>query len=284
MSVSEAGSETALEETRAGACSGVACPGSSFVDADPVDVLVAAAENADLMQIALALAATLVSACALNIGYLLEHSTVRTLPPLSLRTPLAALRLLLRSPRWLLGFGSEAIGWLLFVLALSLAPLSVVQATAAGGIGILALMVARVTHVPLSRGERAGVAFAVGGLGLLGISLAGGHGEGAGASYLSVVLWLSASALAALISVTVLAGLIGSGPSYGLATGLLFPRAMSRPRARSRRAGTSRSWLPSFPATQPARSSSRPASSVRARSPQPGSRHCLRMHCRSSPE
>ncbi len=222
MSVSEAGSETALEETRAGACSGVACPGSSFVDADPVDVLVAAAENADLMQIALALAATLVSACALNIGYLLEHSTVRTLPPLSLRTPLASLRLLLRSPRWLLGFGSEAIGWLLFVLALSLAPLSVVQATAAGGIGILALMVARVTHVPLSRGERAGVAFAVGGLGLLGISLAGGHGEGAGASYLSVVLWLAASALAALISVTVLAGLIGSGPSYGLATGLLF--------------------------------------------------------------
>jgi hypothetical protein len=174
------------------------------------------------MKIALALAATLASACALNVGYLLEHAAVRRLPPLSVRTPLASLRLLLGSRRWLLGFGAEATGWMLFVVALSLAPLSLVQATAAGGIGILALLVARVTGVPLSRSERFGVGIAVGGLGLLGVSLAGGHGEGTGASYLSVGLWVAASMLTAFVAVKLLARRIGGGPAYGLATGLLF--------------------------------------------------------------
>ena len=174
------------------------------------------------MQIAFALAATLASACALNVGYLIEHTAVGRLPPLSIRTPLQALRLLLGSRGWLLGFGTEATGWMLFVVALALAPLSLVQATAAGGIGILALMVARVTGVPLSRAERGGVGIAVGGLALLGLSLAGGHGEGKGASYLSVGLWIAASALTAFFAVNVLAERIGGGPAYGVATGLLF--------------------------------------------------------------
>ena len=110
------------------------------------------------------------------------------MPPLSITAPLAALRHLLGSRRWLSGFAIEGCGWALFVLALALAPLSLVQATAAGGIGILAVLVSRVTHVPLSRREWLGVAIAVAGLGLLGISLAGGHGEGAGAGYLTVGL------------------------------------------------------------------------------------------------
>jgi hypothetical protein len=62
------------------------------------------------MQIALALAVTLVSACALNVGYLLEHSAVGTLPPLSFRRPLVAARLLLSTRRWLAGFATEAAG------------------------------------------------------------------------------------------------------------------------------------------------------------------------------
>ena len=174
------------------------------------------------MQIVVALATTLASACALNVGYLLEHAAVRRLPPLSIRTPLGALRLLIGSRGWLLGFGIEASGWMLFVVALALAPLSLVQATSAGGIGILALLVARVTHVPLSRAEWVGVGIAVSGLGLLGLSLAGEHGEGSGASYVSVGLWITASGLAAVIAVKMLAGRIGGGPAYGLATGFLF--------------------------------------------------------------
>lgn len=170
----------------------------------------------------LALAVTLASACALNVGYLLEHSAVRTLPALSFRQPLASVRLLLGTPRWLAGFATEAAGWALYVLALALAPLSLVQATAAGGVGILAVMTSRMTRVPLSRREWGAVALAVGGLALLGISLAGGHGEGADPGYLPVGLWLAGSGAAAVLAVRLLPPLVGGGPAFGLATGLLF--------------------------------------------------------------
>ncbi|MGE5273700.1 MAG: hypothetical protein ACM3QU_08050 [Verrucomicrobiota bacterium] len=173
------------------------------------------------MKLALALVATLASSCALNVGYLLEHSAVGRMPALTIRAPIGSLRRLLGSRRWLLGFGIEGTGWALYVLALSLAPLSLVQATAAGGIGILALMVSRVTQTPLSKHERLGVGIAVAGLVLLGISLAGGHGEGGGAAYLTVALWIAASAGAALVSVQLLSRRIGA-PAYGLAAGLLF--------------------------------------------------------------
>jgi len=174
------------------------------------------------VNLGLALIATLASSCALNVGYLLEHSAVGRLPPLSIKEPLTSARRLLGSRRWLLGFATESFGWALYVLALSLAPLSLVQATAAGGIGILALMVSRATHTPLSRHERLGVGVAVAGLALLGISLAGGHGEGTGAAYLTVGLWIAASAAAAIASVQLLTRRIAPGPAYGLAAGLLF--------------------------------------------------------------
>jgi drug/metabolite transporter (DMT)-like permease len=174
------------------------------------------------MQIALALVITLVSAFALSVGYLLEHSTVRTLPPLSFRWPIRSTRLLLTAPRWLAGFGTEAIGWLLYTLALALAPLSLVQATAAGGVGILAMLSARMTGLPLSRREWAAVALAISGLALLGISLAGGHGDGSDPGHLAIALWVACSGVAALASVRLLPPITDSGAAFGIAAGLLF--------------------------------------------------------------
>jgi drug/metabolite transporter (DMT)-like permease len=172
--------------------------------------------------IALALVITLVSACFLNVGYLIEHSVASKLPRLSLRRPIASGRSLLGSRRWLLGLGAEAVGWVLYVVALALAPLSLVQATAAGGIGILAIMVSRFTHVPLTRRERAGAIVSVVGLALLGISLVGEHGQGGGAGYAWIGVWLVASAAAAVASITVLARLVGAGAAWGIAAGILF--------------------------------------------------------------
>ena len=142
------------------------------------------------MQIALALVLTLVSACALNLGYLLQHSVASSVPTLSLRRPVASVRSLLVERRWLLGLGVQAGGFVLYVVALALAPLSLVQATAAGGIGILAIMVSRITHVRLTRLEQIGAAVSVVGLVLLGLSLFADHGEGSGASYAWVGIWL----------------------------------------------------------------------------------------------
>jgi hypothetical protein len=173
------------------------------------------------VQIALALLITLVSACLLNVGYLLEHSVASEAPPLSLRHPVASLRSLLGNRRWLLGFATEGAGWLLYVVALALAPLSLVQATAAGGIGILAIMVSRVTHVPLSVGERVGAALSVVGLALLGVSLLGSHSEGSLSGYVWISVWLVASAIAAVVLIR-LSRLIGGGAAWGLAAGILF--------------------------------------------------------------
>lgn len=173
------------------------------------------------MQIALALVITLVSACLLNVGYLLEHSVASKAPPISFHHPVASVRSLLGSRRWLLGFASEAGGWLLYVAALALAPLSLVQATAAGGIGILAVMVSRITHVRLTVRERIGVVLSVVGLALLGASLVGSHSEGSISGYVWISVWLVASAGAAGVLIQ-LSGVIGGGPAWGLAAGILF--------------------------------------------------------------
>ncbi len=174
-----------------------------------------------MAQIGIALLLTLVSACALNVGYLIEHSVASSLPPLSVRQPVRSLRLLL-TRRWLTGFGIEIGGWLLYVLALALAPLSLVQATAAGGIGILAVMVSRYTEVPLSPVEQLGSVLSVAGLAVLGVSLAGAGDQGTYGSYLAVGLWLAGSVAAAAAALRFGPRLVGAGPAFGIATGALF--------------------------------------------------------------
>ena len=173
------------------------------------------------MQIALALVLTIVSACAFNLGYLLQHAVAARLPPLSLRRPIASVRSLLAEPRWLIGSGIQVGGFGLYVVALALAPLSLVQAAAAGGIGILAIMVSRFTHVALTGPEKVGAAISVLGLALLGVSLFSTH-EGGGATAVWVAIWLGASAVGAILCIGLLARAIGRAPALGIASGILF--------------------------------------------------------------
>jgi hypothetical protein len=173
-------------------------------------------------QVMVALALTFASACALNWGYLREHGAASKLPPLTVRRPLGSLRLLLGSRGWLAGFGWETLGFGLYVAALALAPLALVQAVAAGGIGILALLAARFGGTNLDRRERIGVAISVGGLALLGISLAGGSEHGGGGSWPVIALWLVVSAGAAALAVTSGATVLRGGAAFGIAAGILF--------------------------------------------------------------
>jgi hypothetical protein len=173
-------------------------------------------------QLSIALALTLASACALNWGYLREHGAASRLPPLSVRRPLRSLRLLLGSRGWFGGFLWETLGFGLYVAALALAPLALVQAVAAGGIGILALLVARVNGDRLAGRERVGVAISVGGLMLLGISLAGGSEHGSEGSWPLIALWLGASAGAAALAIRPGASVLRGGAAFGVAAGILF--------------------------------------------------------------
>jgi hypothetical protein len=169
-----------------------------------------------------ALALTLVSAVAINWGYLVEHGAASGLPPLSVRRPLRTVQLLLASRRWLSGFLLETSGFILYLIALALAPLALVQSVAAGGIGVLALLVARISRTRLQTRERVGVAIAVVGLVLLAISLAGGSAEGAGASWYATGVWLAATVGAAIAAMTVGARQLPGGAAFGLAAGILF--------------------------------------------------------------
>jgi hypothetical protein len=127
---------------------------------------------------AVALVLALVSTTLTNIAYLREHDAAAALPVLSMRRPLHSARLLLEDRSWLLGFAMESTGFLLYAAALALASLALVQSVAAGGIGVLAYVSARVAHRRLSSRELTGVVVSIGGLFVLAVSLAGGSGGG----------------------------------------------------------------------------------------------------------
>jgi hypothetical protein len=112
----------------------------------------------------------------------------------------------------------------LYVAALSLASLALVQSVGAGGIGLLAYVSARVTGRRLSRRERLGAGIAVAGLLALALSLAGagGAGQTSGGSISAIVLWLTGVAAAAAVVATQGRRVVGAAAADGIAGGLLF--------------------------------------------------------------
>src|SRR4029077_5440766 len=129
---------------------------------------------------ALGLVLAVLSSVAINGGYALQHASASALPPLTLRRPFHSLALLFRSGRWAVGFFAGIGGWVLYVVALALAPLSLVQAASAGGRAVSPAAAAggiaglAIGGPRLSRAERVGVGASVGGLLLLALSL-GSH-------------------------------------------------------------------------------------------------------------
>lgn len=165
------------------------------------------------MTLGAGLVLALLSAFALNWGWLEQHGATQDLPALSGRTPTRSLRLLFGNRTWLVGFVVGLAGWALYVAALALAPLSLVQATSAGGIGILAALAQRRGHAA----QWPAVSVAVAGLGLLAVSLAGGTPASTNVTPVALVAWLSGSALlAALLAAR------WTGAGLGLASGTLY--------------------------------------------------------------
>jgi hypothetical protein len=170
--------------------------------------------------IALALAAG--STTLTNLAYLREHAAAAALPVLSMRRPIHSARLLLEDRSWMLGFVMETGGFLLYAAALALASLALVQSIAAGGIGVLAYVSARITGRRLGRRELSGVLVSVVGLVALAVSLAGGSEKGGAGSTGLILLWLGATAAVAITVVSVGARLVGRAVAYGVAGGLFF--------------------------------------------------------------
>jgi hypothetical protein len=173
------------------------------------------------MQIAIGLVMALVSAVAVNWAYTREHDAVAGMPPISLRQPRRFVSQLLANRGWVIAFGMETAGWLVYVGALRLAPLSLVQAVGAAGIAVLAYAGVQCNPSRLARHERIAVALAFAGLALLALSLVDTHQADHAPGAVAVTTWLACTLAGALLLVGGGIG-IARAPALGLAAGLLF--------------------------------------------------------------
>jgi drug/metabolite transporter (DMT)-like permease len=167
------------------------------------------------------LALAFVSALVTNTAYSLEHDAAAALPPLSPRRPFRSAQMLLGNRRWLLAFGAESAGWLMYVAALRLAPLSLVQAVAASGVAVLAFATARGHPSRLARREQMAVVLAIAGLVLLSLSLVDTAESDQHPAVILTVIWLAACGAGAVLLIAIPTR-FGRAATLGLAAGLLF--------------------------------------------------------------
>lgn len=86
------------------------------------------------------IALAVVGAVMGNLASLLKHRGCQQVPLVQIREPLQSARSLAASPWFAAGWGIAAAAWLLHVAALSMAPISLVQAVLAGGAVTLAVL------------------------------------------------------------------------------------------------------------------------------------------------
>jgi drug/metabolite transporter (DMT)-like permease len=123
------------------------------------------------MSLQLGIILALVCAFATNLAFLYKHRGACAACKVDIRHPIRT-AISLWSQRWfaigmLVGLGA----WLLHVAAISLAPLSVVQAVLAGGLVLLAIMADRLFGFRVGKRQWWGLALTCVGLILLGITL-----------------------------------------------------------------------------------------------------------------
>jgi hypothetical protein len=195
--------------------------------------------------LALGLALAAVASVALNAGYVIQHVGSADAPPVDARRPVATLRGLFASRVWLLGGVLGMTGWALHVWSISMAPLSLVQAFVAGGLGLMAPIASRALGERLATVDRMAVGAIVVALALLCVGLhdSGAHGH-VHAARLAVFLAGGAAVAAALSTArgawrshalglvggwlygaadVAIKGITGVASSHGLGTALLSP-------------------------------------------------------------
>ena len=79
---------------------------------------------------------TILSSTSINIGKALQKKGTKSLPKLTFKKDI--LKTYFENDTWKLGLGLDVIGGIFMLLALAIAPVSVVQPVAAGGVAILA--------------------------------------------------------------------------------------------------------------------------------------------------
>jgi hypothetical protein len=149
----------------------------------------------------------LLCALATNVGFLYKHRGACAAPSVDIRRPFHSARALFASPLFTIGWIIGAGAWVFHVAAMSVAPLSLVQAVLAGGMVLLAIMAEQMLGCSIGRRQWIGLALTALGLMMLGFTLPVAHGAD---SHFSIPGMIAFEAV--LIAA---GGLLIMGPSMG---------------------------------------------------------------------
>jgi drug/metabolite transporter (DMT)-like permease len=173
----------------------------------------------------------LIATTAYHLGLILEKRALARLPAIDARHALRLLRILLTAPAWLAGFGLMLCGFGLQVIALTHAPVSVVQPVLGSGVVILLVLSRIVLRETLKRLELACVLAMAAAIVVIALSAAGaaGHvGHEASGGLLAAVA-LPACAVAVGLGASALRPrpsgrhrMPSIGVSYAVASGLFY--------------------------------------------------------------
>ena len=122
-------------------------------------------------HLAAGIAMAVISAIFYNTGIVIEKLAARSLPEVHLRRGFHMVLTLFRTPLWTLGFALLLLGLASQVIALSLAPISLVQTVSACGIAYLLVLSHFVLRDELGRAEWFGIGAVALSLLLLGLSV-----------------------------------------------------------------------------------------------------------------
>lgn len=175
-------------------------------------------------SVALGLLLALTCAVVALLGFLFKLRGAENAPAVQWRHPVRSTVALFANRWWTLGIVVATTGWFFHVGALALAPISLVQATIAGGLVLLTPMADRWFGVPVTRRDWAGVAVTAAGLALLAATL-GDSADSAHDDFADATLALYVGVLTAVATICCVgAGRLGGrpGPWLAVAAGLLW--------------------------------------------------------------
>jgi hypothetical protein len=157
------------------------------------------------------------------VGFLYKHRGAVASPRVEWRRPVWSLLMLFRNRWYTLGVLIAVAGWGTHVGALALAPISLVQATIAGGLVMLTAVADRFFAHQVSRREWIGVGLAAAGLAFLAATLDGGA-DSAHSGYEDATLTVFVGLIAALGVGVAIAGreTLRAGVLLGASAGLLW--------------------------------------------------------------
>jgi drug/metabolite transporter (DMT)-like permease len=178
-----------------------------------------------------------------NLASLLKHRGCQRARPVRISRPLASIQGLAGSPWFVAGWGLAAVAWLVHVAALSLAPISLVQAVLAGGAVTIAVIAQRLFGDSVERRQWLALILGAAGLALLAATLPHLRGTHSDFSLAAISSFEGGLVLvAAGIALGHRAGRIAArrGVSLAVLAGLLF--ALSGIAIKGLTGGASGSW------------------------------------------